>query len=277
MGWEPLKGLRRRRTADCPGGHETLGGELHETPRVHPPLLAAWGVYRHNVGTDRLLHPPVTPFVRLVGQLLLKAEKAFGTSQCLHALAFALRIECLGPCQSGVECCLRLQVCPLHRTRRWLVAQLGTNRLGRRRARTWVRGRLAHSRLELRDPFGARPRMRRHGKWAQRGTHHKSCCYSSVHHCAPCGSLNNGGCGSAALAQAPLSWYPLIPDQSGSRDQRGLSPIMSPRQHITTQLVCHRIVQTTRRRPSAPMGCWRAAHVDRIGRSLRVHRRQSRA
>jgi hypothetical protein len=31
---------------------------------------------------------------------------------------------------------------------------------------------------------------------------------------------NNGGCGSAALAQGRL-WYPLIPDQSGSRDQRG--------------------------------------------------------
>jgi len=117
MGREPLKFLRRRGTADCPGGHETLAENYMRRREFTPPWRPG-----ASIGTDRLLHPPVTRFVRLVGQQLLKAEKAFRMSQRLHALAFALRIECLGPCQSGVESCLRLQVCLLHRTRRWLPA-----------------------------------------------------------------------------------------------------------------------------------------------------------
>jgi hypothetical protein len=58
------------------GGHENLG-KITLDAVSSSPLLAAWGVYRHNVGADCLLHPPVTPFVRLVGQLLLKAERRF--------------------------------------------------------------------------------------------------------------------------------------------------------------------------------------------------------
>jgi hypothetical protein len=174
--------------------------------------------------------------------------------------------------------------------------------LGRRRTRTWVPGRLAHSLLELRDPFGARPRTRRNGKSAQRGTHHQSCCYSSVHHCAPGGSLadqltlrssSRRAMATTAVAAQPR-WLrhvislgtPLIPDQSGSRDQR-----RHERSHLRPLLAqsCRRggvsrrslsAIGLSKRRESALRPPWPAVepqHVDRIGRALRVHRRRSHA
>jgi hypothetical protein len=90
---------------------------------------------------------------------------------------------------------LGLYVCPLNRTSRWLMAQLGTNRLGCHWARSRVFCRLTHSLLELHNLFGARPRVSRQGKWAQRGTNHERRRNSSIHHWIPAGtqlSAQNG-------------------------------------------------------------------------------------
>jgi hypothetical protein len=97
----------------------------------------------------------------------------------LARICACLLIERLGARQSRVERFLRLCVCPLNRTWRWLMAQLGTNRLGHW-ARDRVLCRLTYSLLELCNLFGARPRVSQQSKWAQSGTNHESRCNSPI-------------------------------------------------------------------------------------------------